>query len=70
MYKAGTWFDALFDDAPEQGQVIWLDRAARSARRPRAVPPVGECGRLVPFAIFVARSRARRRQRAWMRPRP
>jgi hypothetical protein len=69
MYKAGKWFDALFEDFPERGQVIWLDRLVRTPRRPRAVPPVEECGRLVPFATFVARAQARRRQRSGLRTR-
>ncbi|ALK11059.1 hypothetical protein [Blastochloris viridis] len=67
MYKAGKWFDALFEDMPERGQVIWLDWQVRANRPPRAVAPAEERGRLVPFATFVAHAQARRRQRARLR---
>ncbi|KAA5603310.1 hypothetical protein [Blastochloris sulfoviridis] len=67
MYQPGKWFDALFADPPERGQVIWLDRraAARKARSVHAPPPTlgGERGLLVPFATFVARAQAKRRLR-------
>lgn len=65
MYKAGKWFEALFDDEQERGQVIWLDRLVppRGSRQPQRPLPAGDGGRLVPFATFVARAQARRRVR-------
>ncbi|BBF94724.1 hypothetical protein [Blastochloris tepida] len=67
MYQPGKWFDALFADPPERGQVIWLDRRAalRKARSLRAPQTAlaEERGLLVPFATFVARAQAKRRLR-------
>ncbi|NJO54840.1 MAG: hypothetical protein HC829_08385 [Bacteroidales bacterium] len=66
MYQAGKWFDALFADPPERGQVIWLDRreTMRKSRRDGSLgaAPAGTGGDVVPFATFVARAQARRRR--------